>query len=227
MVGLNLGGSCWSWACRSLVLHLASVALTKALRTYSRSRLEEYCAGRGRPERADEVVHLDERTERCGRGARRALGLLLAALLGVAAGPVAPAGRPRSCLIADRPGGRRPGATCWRGSSAGCFAEPILDAFWPATRRDPDGRLAADRGFVGLRVPDSSDLAGNPTNGARPASVEVEIPTDDGDGSDEDLEAELPEATADLLQRAVELARTRRLGDHDARTRRSSRSRRP
>ena len=37
----------------ALVTHLASIALTKSLQSYSRSRLEEYCSDRGRPDRAD------------------------------------------------------------------------------------------------------------------------------------------------------------------------------
>ena len=52
------------------VLHLASVALTKALQSYSRSRLEEYCASHGHPARADEVAHLDEQTEHGPRRSR-------------------------------------------------------------------------------------------------------------------------------------------------------------
>ena len=60
MAGLNLG---WTLGLGLpvLALHLVSVALTRALRTYSRSRLEEVCAARGRPGRADEVAHHDER----------------------------------------------------------------------------------------------------------------------------------------------------------------------
>ena len=48
----------------ALGLHLISVTLTTALRSYSRSRLEEICERRGNPTRADDVAHLDERTER-------------------------------------------------------------------------------------------------------------------------------------------------------------------
>lgn len=47
-----------------LAVHLFAIAVTKALRSYSRSLLEERCARRGHPERADEVAHLDSRTER-------------------------------------------------------------------------------------------------------------------------------------------------------------------
>ena len=50
-------------------------------------------------------------------------------------------------------------------------------------------------------------FAGNAQNGPRPASVEVEISTDEGESS-QDLEAEIPEATRALLQHAVELSRT-------------------
>ena len=67
-----------------LILHLASLALTKALQSYSRSRLEEYCAHRGHPERADEIARLDERTERGAEAIAVLSGMLMAALVGVA-----------------------------------------------------------------------------------------------------------------------------------------------
>jgi CBS domain containing-hemolysin-like protein len=50
-------------------------------------------------------------------------------------------------------------------------------------------------------------LAGDPESGRRPASVEVEIPTEEGERS-EDVDAELPESARALLQGAVELTRT-------------------
>ena len=68
----------------SLVAHLTTIALTKALQSYSRSRLEEYCADHGKPERAAEVAYLDEATERAAEAIAVVSGLLLAALIGVA-----------------------------------------------------------------------------------------------------------------------------------------------
>src|SRR6478672_1712200 len=78
-------------------MHMISVALTKALRTYSRSRLEEVCALRGHPSRADDVAHHEEQTELGAEGLAVLSGLFLAALLGVLAPGVAPA---RAGLIA-------------------------------------------------------------------------------------------------------------------------------
>ena len=67
-----------------LALHLISVTLTKALRNYSRSRLEDYCTRHGRAGRADQVAHADDRTERSAETLAVVTGLTLAALLGVA-----------------------------------------------------------------------------------------------------------------------------------------------
>ncbi|MCA1685240.1 MAG: hypothetical protein LC745_04525 [Planctomycetia bacterium] len=65
MDGINLG---WTVVVGVpiLALHLVSVTLTRALRTYSRSRLEDLCERRGHPGRASDVAHEDERTERSG-----------------------------------------------------------------------------------------------------------------------------------------------------------------
>ncbi len=66
MGGLNL-----SWTLllgfSVLVLHLLSVTLARALRTYSPSQLEELCEERGLAALADDVADYDERTERAPR----------------------------------------------------------------------------------------------------------------------------------------------------------------
>ena len=83
----------------SLVAHLTTIALTKALQSYSRSRLEEYCADHGKPERAAEVAHLDEATERAGRGHRGRLRTVAGGLDRSGPGPLAlaaAAGAPRA-----------------------------------------------------------------------------------------------------------------------------------
>ena len=69
MVSLNLG---WTLGLGLpvLALHLVSVTLSRALRTYSRSRLEEVCA-RSRPSRAgrrDRAPRRADRAERRGDG---------------------------------------------------------------------------------------------------------------------------------------------------------------
>jgi CBS domain containing-hemolysin-like protein len=187
-----------------LILHLASIALTKALQSYSRSRLEEYCADRGRPDRADEVMHLDKQTEHAAEAIAVLSGLLLAALIGVALDQWR---RPPSAelliLIVLLVGGA---GYVLAGVLGEVLAEPILYAFWPATPAILKAAWPLTKGFEGLQSL-IEQLAGNPENGPRPASVEVEIPTEEGESSD-DVDAELPEGTRDLLQRAVELART-------------------
>src|SRR5437660_1133370 len=59
----------------ALALHLFSIALTKALRSYSRSLLQERCEARGHPERADAVAHLGQRTERSAAALPLTFGL--------------------------------------------------------------------------------------------------------------------------------------------------------
>jgi len=64
-------------------VHVAAIALNKALQTYSRSRLEELTEARGRPERADQIAHLDARTERAAEAVAVAAGLFLAVAAGL------------------------------------------------------------------------------------------------------------------------------------------------
>ena len=188
----------------AMITHLASIALTKSLQSYSRSRLEEYCSDRGRPERADDVAHLDERTERGAEAIAVGSGLLLAALCGAA---VERWHSPPSLeltiflvLIVVVMGYMVAGVV------GKVFAEPILYAFWPAASVIRGAAKPLTQAAIGLEYL-IERLTANPDSGPRPTSVEVEIPAEDGD-EDQDLEAELPEATRALLQRAVELART-------------------
>ena len=81
MVGLNLAGLL-APGLLVLALHLVSVALTKALRSYS----PEPARGALRPSRpagrADDVAHHDERTERSAEALAVLTGLLLGRVLG-------------------------------------------------------------------------------------------------------------------------------------------------
>ena len=94
------------------------------------------------------------------------------------------------------------------------FAETIIDAIWPAAgvapRRDhaADVRLPAGRaaGRVALARPASRRPGRRASRSRSPCRRR---------GRPEDDEPDLPEAVRDLLQHAVELTRTRRLGDHD------------
>ncbi len=199
MAGLNLG---WTVLVSLLVLalYLLSVTLTKALRTYSRSRLEELCVERGHPARADEVAHLGEPTERGAETLAAVTGLTLAALLGVTVDRVAPQ------LAAEAVVGIAlvVGALGYVlvGTIGRVYAEYVLDALWPVA--GVLRGLTAPLTF-GSRMIEALVLQfAQPADAApRPASVEVEIPSD-GDRPAV-VEADLPESTRELLQHAVEL----------------------
>ena len=193
-----------------LALHLVSITLSRALRTYSRSRLEELCADRGRPERADQIMHEDERTERSAEAMAVVTGLSLAALLGLSLAALLGTGsryvRPAHAVEAMIAIALGIGAVGYvvAGVVGRVFAETFLDASWPAT-----GLLRALTLPLTMATHLVETLASRLVRDAdaapRPASVELEIPSDGGDP--EDPEAELPDSTRELLQRAVELTR--------------------
>jgi CBS domain containing-hemolysin-like protein len=188
----------------TLVAHLASIALTKALQSYSRSRLEEYCANLGKSERAAEVAHLDEPTERGAEAIAVVSGLSLAAFIGVALDRWhSPPGLELVVLLVLAVGGL---GYVLAGVLGKVFAEPIVYVFWPAASFIRGTAWPLSQGAAGLEYL-IERFVGNPENGPRPASVEVEISTEEGQNS-QDVEAEIPEATRALLQRAVELSRT-------------------
>jgi CBS domain containing-hemolysin-like protein len=201
VAGLNLGAMV-ALGFAILALHLVSVTLAKALRTYSRTRLEEVCAEGGHPDRADDVTHHDERTERSAEALAVVTGLLLAALLGAIAGRLAPQLATRLVVaIALGLGGL---GYVLAGIVGRVFAETVIDTLWPAA-----GALRLVTGpltFGSRQAERLVEHLAHPRDGhPRPASVEVEIPADGEDP--EDIEAELPESARELLQRAVELTR--------------------
>jgi CBS domain containing-hemolysin-like protein len=185
-----------------LAVHLLSVTLTKALRTYSRSRLEEICARRGHAARADDVAHHDERTERSAEVLAVITGLFLAALLGVVVGRVVPQHATR-WVLAIALGVGAVGYVL-AGVTGRVFAEHVLDLLWPASSVL---RLAtAPLTFSSRQAEALVEFLAHPRDGQpRPASVEVEIPADGEDTSA--VEVDLPESTRALLQSAVELTR--------------------
>ncbi len=188
----------------SLVAHLTTIALTKALQSYSRSRLEEYCEDHGKPERAAEVAHLDEATERAAEAIAVVSGLLLAALMGVALDRWhSPPRLDLLVLLVLLVGSL---GYVLAGVLGKVFAEPIIYSLWPEAFIIRGAAWPLAQGAKGLEYL-TEQFAGNPQNGPRPASVEVEISTEEGENS-EDVEAEIPEATRALLQHAVELSRT-------------------
>ena len=185
-----------------LVLHLLSVTLTKALRNYSRSRLEEYCDRHGRPGRADEVAHAGERTERSAETMAVLTGLVLAAFLGIAVERHAPSFTGGLVVgLALAVGGL---GYVLAGVIGRVFAERVIDAFWPSAM---SLRVLTFPLTFGSRQVERlvERLAGSEESSPRPSSVEVEIPAD-ADYPD-DTEADLPESTRELLRHAVALTR--------------------
>lgn len=203
MSGLNVGGAI-GLGLPVLVLHMIAVCFTRALRTYSRSRLEELCAARGRPERASEVAHFDERTERSTEAVAVLTGLALAALLGAVVARSAPALTGGAvALIALAIAGL---GYVVAGIAGRVHAERVVDAFWPLAA--PVRALTAPLTIAARQL---EALAYRMTRRAfaapRPPSVEVEIHLPmPGDRPNEDLEADLPETTRATLERVIELA---------------------
>jgi CBS domain containing-hemolysin-like protein len=199
VVGLN-----WSWVLGLglpvLGLHLVSVTLAKALRTYSRSRLEEVCASRRRDARADDVAQHDEATERSAEELAVVTGLLLAALLGALAHGIAP--DQTVVLVIGIALAVCAVGYLLAGVIGRVYAEGVIDRLWPASRllRTATAPLGFGEWLIERLV---TNLARPEVGMPRPTSVEVEIPTDGDDA--EDVEAEIPESTRALLQHAVDL----------------------
>jgi CBS domain containing-hemolysin-like protein len=185
-----------------LLVHLVSVALAKALRAYSRSRLEEVCVLRGHPRRADEVAHRDEATELSAEAIAVVTGLVLAALLAALVPRIAPAGRDvpvaAGALIVAGLGYLLAGAI------GRVYAERVIDWLWPgaAVLRTLTAPVMLARRLCAALV---AVMARPGADAPRPASVEVEIPSESGEP--EVVDADLPESLRELLQHAVELTR--------------------
>ena len=159
MDGINLGWTV-TVAVPVLALHLVSVTLTRALRTYSRSRLEDLCARRGHPGRADDVAHEDERTERAAEVLAVVTGLMLAALLGVMTERRAPHMADKAVLAIALAVGAV--GYVLAGVVGRVFAEAVLDRLWPR-RPPPAGDLPADVRRTGRSRRSSSGWRTSPT----------------------------------------------------------------
>lgn len=201
MGGLNLGGTLFL-GCFVLALHLVSVTLARALRTYSPSQLEERCTERGLAALADDVADHDERTERSAETLAVVTGLMLAALLGAAADWVVPAMEVEAVVaIALAVGGA---GYVLAGVVGRVLAEAVIIKLWPlaASLRTVTAPLT-----FGLRAVEvlAFRLVTPKDTAPRPASVEVEIPADGEhhDGGEPDL----PESAHELLHNVVELTR--------------------
>ncbi|WP_422929844.1 hemolysin family protein [Singulisphaera sp. PoT] len=185
-----------------LAAHLVSVMLAKALRTYSRSRLEALCLARGNEARADEIAHQDVRTELSAETLAVVTGLTLAALLGVTVDRTAPH-LANEAIIAIA---LMIGALGYvlAGVGGRIYAENVIYTLWPAS---PMLRTATTPLTLGWTLVErlARQLSRSYDVSPRPASVEVEVPAEGGEA--EDLEADLPESARQMLQHAIELTR--------------------
>lgn len=201
MPALNPGGALG--ICLTLLTSQAVlVSLGRALRTYSRSRLEEVCQAHGRPRRADAIAHDDEPTERAAESLAVVGGLTFAAVVALVAHSLSSPIRFEAALVAAivvavlvhlaaNVVGR-------------VWAETLIDVLWPiaGTIRGAAMPLTSAAKLVELVA---TRLAGPADAPPRPASFEVEFDPDPDDP--EDVEADLPESTRSILEHVVALTR--------------------
>jgi CBS domain containing-hemolysin-like protein len=199
--GLNLGLALIACA-PILIAHWIAVAIAKALRTYSRRRLEEVCDELGVSSRADLIAHQDDRTERSAEIVAVLTGLLLVAIIVVALAPVVlNSDLEIKTALAIVIAGLGHLAALIVGR---VYAERLLAKYWPVASAiravsTPVTFLARNLEALLIR------FGRGPSAIGRPASVEVEIHSADEEAVD--LDADLPESTRELLERSVELAR--------------------
>lgn len=188
-----------------LAIHLFAIAMTTALRSYSRSFLEELCGRRGHPDRAHQVAHLDARTERSAGALAVVTGLLLAGLGGLSVAHQSGASGIEGLILIVLAIGLL--GYVLAGAVGKVFAETIIDAVWPASAFI---RAVAFPLTFGMRqIERLVEWSGGSDEAShRPASVEVEISMSDEDEATEDEEPDLPEPVRQMLQRTVELTRT-------------------
>jgi CBS domain containing-hemolysin-like protein len=201
LAALNVGGTL-ATVIPLLATQAILVALGRALRTYSRSRLEEVCEANRRPGRADAIARYDEETERAAESLAVVGGLTLAALVALAAHAQLPRLNFELALLLAV------GLSVFVHLSANVvgriWAETLLDALWPIAGAV---RLVATPLTAAAELVETlaSRLA-NPIDAApRPASVEVEFQPDPTDP--DDAEVELPESTRQILEHVVALTR--------------------
>jgi CBS domain containing-hemolysin-like protein len=201
LAALNLGGTLAA-GLMLLLIQGFLVSLGRALRTYSRSRLEEVCQAHHRPRRVDAIAHDDEETERAAESLAVVFGLTLAALVAIVANGLLPRLNLELALVLAV------GISIFVHLTASVigrvWAETLLDALWPAATMVRTVALpltfSAD-----LVEKVASRLAGADESQPRPASVEVEFQPDPDDP--DDVETELPESTRAILEHVVALTR--------------------
>ena len=159
----------------ALFVQSLAVAFARALRTYSRSRLEEVCKARGKPERADAIARADDWTERGAEALALVSSLVLAAIVGA--------------HMASGPGDRRTELTgvlillvavldqVVAGAVGRVWAETLLASLWPLAA--PIRVLAWPLTGVTVGAEWLAQRFAGLADAPRPASVEVEIPPDE------------------------------------------------
>jgi CBS domain containing-hemolysin-like protein len=201
LAALSLGGAL-AVGLVLLAMQAVLVAMGRALRTYSRSRLEEVCEANHRPKRADAIAHEDEETERAAESLAVIGGLTLAALVALAVSSYWPRLGFQAALILAV---SLSVLVHLSASVVGrVWAETFLDALWP---------IAGPVRILGLPLTSTAELvetlasrlAGSSDTPPRPASVEVEFQPDPNDAGD--AESELPESTRQILEHVVALTR--------------------
>ncbi len=201
MAALNLGGAL-GLGLTLLTLQALLVAFGRALRTYSRSRLEEVCEAHGRPKRADAIAHDDESTERAAESLAVVVGLTFAALVALAAHSIdSPVQFEVALLLAILTAVLVHLAANVVGR---VWAEPLIDALWPIAGPIQAAALPLTSAAKLVEAL-AYRLTGPADAPPRPASVEVEFQPDPDDP--EDLETDLPESTRMILERVVALTR--------------------
>ncbi len=187
-----------------VLVHLTAVALSNALRMYSRSRLEDLCLERGHPSRAEDVFRHDAKSETASGLVAFVSGLVLAIVFGglVARGLHTWAFDSLLVVLVLLFGLGHLVASIY----GRVLAEDLLDRGWPVVT-----------GLRGLVSP-ISFLIGSAESlvekrvhrrlwsriGPRPASVEVEIHAKNEEEAT-NLDAELPASTRTMLENAVAL----------------------
>ena len=197
MAALSLGGALIVGG-SVLTIQAFSVAFGRALRTYSRSRLEIICGAKLRPDRTAAIEHDDEATERAAEGIAVIAEIVAAAWLA----RLALLSAPLTAIL---------GASLltifvhFVASVVGrVWAETLLANLWPIAR--PLRQLAWPLTFVAHRVEwVAYHLVGPADAPPRPASVEVEI-LPDADHP-QDVESDVSLSTRVLLEHVVGLTR--------------------
>ncbi len=197
MAALSLGGAL-GVGCLLFFVQAISVAFGRALRTYSRSRLEFVCDARRKPDRVRAIELADEATERATEGIAVVVEMTAAAWLA-------------RVVYADFPSVAIAIAVLvtvmvhFAASVVGrVWAETLLATVWPVAglvRKIALPLTAIAQGVEWLAY----RLAGTADTPPRPASVEVEILPDVDHPTD--VESDVSATTRELLEHVVGLTR--------------------